>query len=234
MKVAISMDKNKKDVDQRFGRCAYFAIVDEDIRFIENKGALEGHGAGTIAAKLVAEEGAEAVITGNLGPNAAKILEQFQITAYKGSGDIDKAMADFREGRLEKIDEIAVPGHKEPDRPAKERIFFPLLDDNGMGSEISQHFGHAPFFGVYDVGEKKLDVISNDLDHTDPDKSPIDQIEEAVHPTTIFAKGIGGRAIQIIREKGLCLKTGDFGTVGEAIENIDSMTDQTKSCGHEH
>ncbi|MCK5282119.1 MAG: hypothetical protein KAK00_01815, partial [Nanoarchaeota archaeon] len=71
----------------------------------------------------------------------------------------------------------------------------------------------------------------NNLDHTDPTLSPIDQIEKAVNPTTIFAKGIGGRAINIIAQKGLSLKTGDYSTVKEVIENLDKLENQTESCG---
>ena len=102
-----------------------------------------------------------------------------------------------------------------------------------MDSEISQHFGHAPFFGSYDLEKKELKIIENDLNHTDPDKSPIDQIQEVVNPTIIFAKGIGGRAIELIAEKGIALKTENFNTVKEVIENWDKLEDQTQNCGQE-
>ena len=81
---------------------------------------------------------------------------------------------------------------------------------------------------------KKFTITKNDLNHTDPSKSPIDQIEEAVNPTTIFAKGIGGRAIRLIQEKGLGLKTGTYDTVREVVENFDKLEDQTQDCGHKH
>jgi predicted Fe-Mo cluster-binding NifX family protein len=99
-------------------------------------------------------------------------------------------------------------------------------------SEISHHFGHAPFFGIYENG--KLSIVPNKLDHADPTKSPIDQIEEAVHPTMIFAQGIGARAVQIIAQKGLKLRTGDYRTVGEAISNLDKLSVLDKDCGHKH
>ena len=137
---------------------------------------------------------------------------------------------------LEVITEISKPNPQDAGtgKETGERIFFPLLNNNGEQSEISDHFGHAPFFGVYDVEKKELKIIENNLDHTDPTKSPIDQIEEAVNPTTIFAKGIGARAINIIAEKGLSLKTGNYSTVKEVIENLDKLHNQTQSCGHKH
>jgi predicted Fe-Mo cluster-binding NifX family protein len=242
MKIAISADGTTAEskIDQRFGRCRYFIVVDTEdkdkIEAVENQGAIQGHGAGIRAAQQIGELGVKSVITGNLGPNATAVLDKLGIKAYHASGDVIGAINNFINDKLDEINEISEPhsGMQPQNEDQGERIFFPLLDNNGEDSEISQHFGHAPFFGVYDVKKNELKIIPNDLDHTDPNKSPIDQIEEAVDPTTIFAKGIGGRAIGIIAEKGLKLKTGSFNTVKEAIDNLDKMEDQTQSCGHEH
>jgi predicted Fe-Mo cluster-binding NifX family protein len=242
MKMAISADGNmvESKIDQRFGRCKYFIIVDTEdkkkIKAVENKGVIQGHGAGIKAAEQIGELNVEAIITGNLGPNATAVLDKLGIKAYNSSGTVKDAIDSFINNKLEEISEVAEPHPATVSQKEGkgERIFFPLLDNKGEDSEISQHFGHAPFFGVYDVGKKELKIIENNLDHTDPNKSPIDQIEEAVNPTTIFAKGIGGRAIGIIAEKGLSLKTGDYGTVKEVIENLDKLGDQTQSCGHKH
>jgi len=256
MKIAISAEKDKIEgkIDQRFGRCKYFLIIDtedtEKVEAIENQGALQGHGAGIKAAQQLGSLKVQAIITGSLGPNATSILKQLGIKAYHSSGSVKDAVNDFIDKKLEEIREVTAPHSgmekKETskrsfdglsnkfDKSRTERIFFPLLENNGEDSEISQHFGHAPFFGIYDVEKKELKIIENDLDHTDPNKSPIDQIEAAVNPTTIFAKGIGGRAINIIAQKGLSLKTGNYNTVREVIENLDKLEDQNESCGHRH
>ncbi len=244
MKIAVSAngDKLQNKVDQRFGRCSNFLIVNIDgkeigtFESVTNEGAVHGHGAGIRAAEQMGELKVDAVITGQLGPNATSVLKQLDIKAYTASGVITDVLTDFVENKLELITEIA-ESHAESSTTKKdsyERIFFPLLNDKEMDSEISQHFGHAPFFGLYDVNKKKFKIIKNNLNHTDPTKSPIDQIEEAVNPTTIFAKGIGKRAISIIAQKGLRLKTGNYLTVKEVIENLDNLDDQTESCGHEH
>jgi predicted Fe-Mo cluster-binding NifX family protein len=241
MKIAISSDGESIEsaVDQRFGRCKYFLIVEIDgkeikgVKAVENEGAIQGHGAGIKAAQQIGDLGVEAVITGNLGPNATNVLGELGIKAYQASGPAREALEKFISDGLEEIKEIA-PAHSgaQPDKGTSERIFFPLLEDKGMDSEISQHFGHAPFFGLYDTGTKELKITENTLDHTDPDKSPVDQIVEAVNPTTVFALGIGGRAIGLFNEKGIALKTGDYKTVKEAIENLDKLEEQTQSCGH--
>ncbi len=245
MKIAISSEGSTTDslIDQRFGRCKYFIVVEiegnkvKGDNAVENKGAIQGHGAGIRAAQQVGELGVDTVITGNLGPNATEVLNQLKIKPYHGSGKVKDAVDEFINDGLKEITDIA-ESHAgtetvgtETAKP-DERIFFPLLDNKGMDSEVSDHFGHAPFFGLYDVETKKLEITENKLNHTDPSKSPVDQIIEAVNPTTVFALGIGGRAIQLFNEKGICLKTGDYQTVKEAIDNLDKLDSQTQSCGH--
>lgn len=243
MKIAISSDGENLNslIDQRFGRCPYFLVADINekniigFKVVRNEGAEQGHGAGIKAAEQIGTLDVKAVITGQLGPNATTVLSELGIKTYSASGIINKALDDFMANRLNEINSIAkAHSGSKTTISSNERIFFPLLNDNGLDSEISQHFGHAPFFGLYDMKTKKLTITKNDLNHTDPNKSPIDQIEEATSPTTIFAKGIGGRAINLIREKGLSLKTGDYNTIKEVIDNFDKLEDQTQDCGHEN
>jgi predicted Fe-Mo cluster-binding NifX family protein len=239
MRIAITCQDDTLEgmVDQRFGRCKYFLIVDigdkaKEAKAVLNQGAEQGHGAGIKAAQQIGDLGVKKVLTGQLGPNATAVLDKLGIVAYHASGKAKDAIDQLINDRLEPISEVAEPHSRNVNKGTGERIFFPLLDDNGEDSRISQHFGHAPFFGVYDVDKKELRIIENKLDHTDPSKSPIDQIEEAVNPTTIFAKGIGARAMSIIQQKGLSLRTGDYETVKEAIKNLDKLKDQTEDCGH--
>ncbi len=242
MKIAVSSDGDKlhNKVDQRFGRCPYFLVIEIDgkevgtFEAVINEGAVQGHGAGIKAAEQMGEKKVDAVITGQLGPNATNVLKKLEIKAYSASGVITDVLTDFVEDKLEIINDIteAHPGIIETKKESDERIFFPLLDNNGLDSEISEHFGHAPFFGIYNVEKKELNIIENNLDHTNPEKSPIDQIEEAVNPTTIFAKGIGGRAINIVQEKKISLKTGNYSTVKEVVENLDKLQNLTNGCGH--
>jgi len=243
MKIAITADGEKlsSKVDQRFGRCPYFIVLDINgdelgtFKAIKNEGAIQGHGAGIRAGEQMGELKVDAVITGKLGPNSTTVLKELGINAYCASGVITDVLNDFMKNELEQINELAKAHAKSTTTDvSSEKIFFPLLTDKGLDSEISEHFGHAPFFGLYDVNKKDLIIISNDLDHTNPASSPIDQIEKAVNPTTIFAKSIGGRAIGLIQEKGLRLKTGDYTTVKEVVENLDKLEDQTRDCGHKH
>jgi predicted Fe-Mo cluster-binding NifX family protein len=66
------------EVDPRFGRAAYFLFVDPrtlSFRALLNPHAQDAHGAGVQSAQLVAAQGVGAVVTGQVGPNAARILQ---------------------------------------------------------------------------------------------------------------------------------------------------------------
>lgn len=116
MKVAISATGNTLDstLDQRFGRTAFFLIVDsETMKFevIDNAATASAGGAGITAAQSVVDKGVEAVITGNVGPNAMNVLSAAEIAIYRGvSASIQDNVAEFNKGKLEKIDN-AVPSH---------------------------------------------------------------------------------------------------------------------------
>ncbi|MGB5156682.1 NifB/NifX family molybdenum-iron cluster-binding protein [Desulfobacterium sp. N47] len=115
MKVVVSStgkDLNAK-IDPRFGRCDCFIIVDtEDMSFVsydnENKG-LSG-GAGIQAAGFVVSKGAEAVLTGNCGPNAMTAFSAAGVTVYAGqTGSVREAVERFRTGGIMPLTQANVP-----------------------------------------------------------------------------------------------------------------------------
>ena len=79
MKIAVSSSGNNLEskIDPRFGRCAYFVIVETenmDFEVFDNESIALGGGAGIQAAQFVASKGAKVILTGNVGPNAVKTL----------------------------------------------------------------------------------------------------------------------------------------------------------------
>ncbi len=87
MKIAISATDNTLDasVDSRFGRCAWFLVVDSETmeyEAIKNENADAASGAGTSCAQLVLEKGANTVISGRVGPNAHEVLKQGEVTIF--------------------------------------------------------------------------------------------------------------------------------------------------------
>ncbi|HQG03631.1 MAG TPA: NifB/NifX family molybdenum-iron cluster-binding protein [Thermoleophilia bacterium] len=119
MKVAISAQGKDLDalVDPRFGRARWFIIADTetgDSRALDNGANVEASGgAGVQAGSAVAAEGVEAVITGNVGPNAHKVLATAGITIHQVESGVvaREALAAFARGELPALAAPTVSGH---------------------------------------------------------------------------------------------------------------------------
>ena len=120
MKIAVSATAGNMDalVDARFGRCAYFVIVEvegDEIKnheVIKNPGATATGGAGIQAAQTVANKGVEVVITGNIGPNAFNVLSETRIKVVTGVGGITvrDAVQKYLKGELKETKAPTIPG----------------------------------------------------------------------------------------------------------------------------
>lgn len=106
MKIAVSStgDHIDSSIDPRFGRCAYFLIVEtNDMAFeaFENQNMSLGGGAGIQSAQFVASQGVKAVITGNCGPNAARTLSAAAVDLVLGqTGTVREAVEKYKRGDL--------------------------------------------------------------------------------------------------------------------------------------
>jgi predicted Fe-Mo cluster-binding NifX family protein len=117
MKVAVSATRPSLDaaIDPRFGRCACFLLVEtEDMSSepIENSSRALGGGAGIQSAQLVARKGAQAVLTGNCGPNAHQTLSAAGIQVVVGQGGtVSEAVERFKAGQLHAASAPNVESH---------------------------------------------------------------------------------------------------------------------------
>jgi predicted Fe-Mo cluster-binding NifX family protein len=127
MKVAVSSNGNNLDaqLDPRFGRCAFFLVVNSDDMSFEafnNESAAQGGGAGIQAAQFLASLGVAAVVTGNCGPNAVQTLSAAGIELFAGqAGTVREAVERFKRGNLKATREATVDSH------------FGMSDGSGFG-----------------------------------------------------------------------------------------------------
>lgn len=118
MKIVVSStgDTIESQVDMRFGRCLFFLVITvenneiKNVEAVQNQGNVQGHGAGIVAAQQVANLKPDKIITGNLGPNASRVLEQIGSEIYHGSGTANDAVRLLLDGKLNKLNS-SVPGH---------------------------------------------------------------------------------------------------------------------------
>jgi predicted Fe-Mo cluster-binding NifX family protein len=117
MKIAISSSGNNLDaaLDPRFGRCAYFLIIDPaDMRFevFDNQSTAQSSGAGIQAAQFLADKNVSAVITGHVGPNAVQTLAAAGIDIFaEQQGTIEEVVNRYRSGALKPTTQSTVGSH---------------------------------------------------------------------------------------------------------------------------
>ena len=118
MKIAVTSSGPDLDaqVDPRFGRAANFIIIETDtgefevVDNIQNINAPKG--AGIQAAQHMSNLAVEAVITGNVGPNAFRTISAAGIKLYLCRDmTVQQAFESFKAGELEEVDKANVEGH---------------------------------------------------------------------------------------------------------------------------
>lgn len=108
-KIAISSEGPalEDQMDPRFGRAAGFVIVDLEtmsVAYLDNGSSQAmAQGAGIQAAEIVASSGAQAVLTGHVGPKAFMALEAAGIKVAQNLQDmtVGQALDRFKQGQLE-------------------------------------------------------------------------------------------------------------------------------------
>lgn len=118
MKIAVTAQGNElsSQIDLRFGRAKWLIVVDTET------GDLEAHdnivslnavqGAGIQTGRNIANLGVEAVITGNVGPNAFKTLNAANIKVFLSETQtVQDAVDSFNAGKLKQVKQANVEGH---------------------------------------------------------------------------------------------------------------------------
>jgi predicted Fe-Mo cluster-binding NifX family protein len=124
-----------------FGRCPDLVFVDTDTMHFEAIVNPEGtalRGTGIQAAEFVVERGAQAVVTGNVGPNAFRVLQASGVPAYLcGGGTVREAIVAYEAGQLQTAQEASVPTHSGTREAAE--------SDEGSGLGAVPPVPSAPF-----------------------------------------------------------------------------------------
>jgi len=120
MKVAITASGGdfNSPVDRVFGRARYFVITDPEetsVEVLENSQNVNAaQGAGIQAARQVANESVDVVLTGNVGPNAFRALDAVPIKVYQFESDVltvHDAVTAWKDGRLQEVKAPTAKGH---------------------------------------------------------------------------------------------------------------------------
>ena len=117
MKIAVSSQGEHLDTPASpvFGRCPTYLFVEPetmDFDALPNPAMNQGGGAGIQAAQFVVNQGAEAVLSGNLGPNAFDVLQAANVPGFLVSGGtVRQAVEAYKAGQLQPMGGPNVGAH---------------------------------------------------------------------------------------------------------------------------
>jgi len=118
MKIAITAQGKElsSEIDLRFGRAKWIIVVETetgDFQAHDNVVNLNAvQGAGIQTGQNIANLGVDAVITGNIGPNAFKTLNASGVKIFLAETQtVQQALDSFKAGKLKEVNGANVEGH---------------------------------------------------------------------------------------------------------------------------
>ena len=118
MKIVVTSQGKElsSEIDPRFGRAKWLVVIDtetSDFQVHDNTVNLNAvQGAGIQTGQNIANLNVEAVITGNVGPNAFKTLNAAGVKIFLAEKQtVAEALESFKTGKLKEIDSANVEGH---------------------------------------------------------------------------------------------------------------------------
>jgi predicted Fe-Mo cluster-binding NifX family protein len=102
------------------------------------------------------------------------------------------------------------------------KIAFPVTEDQGLDSPVYGHFGSAPTFVVFDMGNGGLEAINNtDAHHQHGQCQPIKALGGTAVDLVVVG-GIGAGALMKLQSQGVRVFRAVEGNVKENLELLKS------------
>ncbi len=99
------------------------------------------------------------------------------------------------------------------------RVAIPSINDGGLDSEVSDHFGRSPYYTFVDIedGEiKNVEVLPVPFEEHGPGDLPNFVKEHGGE--VVIAYGMGHRAVDFFQQLGIDVVTGAEGRIRDVIE----------------
>ena len=137
-------------------------------------------------------------------------------------------------------------------------VAIPVMSDMGLDSEICEHFGHSNYYAIIKVdkelpaqGEVKknlwekdddleVKIVSNENTGEHTCDQPVNLIAQH-NPDYLITSGMGGGPFNMLKQRGIRIYAGAFGTVRESLRDfLCGMLEEMKmascggGCGHHH
>ncbi|HYN76236.1 MAG TPA: NifB/NifX family molybdenum-iron cluster-binding protein [Lamprocystis sp. (in: g-proteobacteria)] len=123
------------------------------------------------------------------------------------------------------------------------RIAITAETNDGLDSQVAQHFGHAPYFVLVDVEDGAALAARSIANPFAEDHQPgqIPDFIKQQEANVMLSGGMGGRAIEFFAQAGIKTATGASGTVRQSLEKYLGGTltavapcNESEAHGHDH
>lgn len=112
------------------------------------------------------------------------------------------------------------------------KVCFPVVDNQGLASQVFNHFGSAPEFLIVDVSTNEFQSIKNsDQIHQHGACNPVAGLG-GHHVDAIIVGGIGGGALHKLNASGIRAFKAHNGSISENIGMLKVGTLQEYLPGH--
>ncbi len=117
------------------------------------------------------------------------------------------------------------------------KIVIPIDEENDLQSRISEHFGRASFFAIFEREkpnhESTLQIIPNRSQHTGGRGLPAQKIL-ALNPDIVISTGMGRRAITFFQQARVGVLQCPSGTVEQVLKLFfeKKLPELTQGCVH--
>jgi len=117
------------------------------------------------------------------------------------------------------------------------RIVVPVSEEKGIDSQLSQHFGRAPFYTFIDLDEKRQVIgqgtIANTSEHFGGVGLPPDRILQ-LKPSALVTYGLGSKALRIFQDAGVAVLRTEANNVREVVNSYinNELQELTHGCHH--
>ncbi len=115
-------------------------------------------------------------------------------------------------------------------------ISVPSMDNQGLSSEISIHFGKSPYFTILNVKNNQIEEIEviKSLGRHEGGKMTAAEIVIQSKADVLLCANLGSKAVEMLNENGVKIYVGAFGTVENTFEQRKNgnlqHADEKSSC----
>ncbi len=112
------------------------------------------------------------------------------------------------------------------------KVCFPIDNNQGLDSQVFNHFGSAPEYLIVDLMTKEIQSLNNsDRVHQHGSCNPVAGLG-GHHVDAIVVGGIGGGALQKLNVAGIRAFNTNGGSISENIEMLKAGTLKEYKPGH--